>query len=222
MRDVRTVARSYLGRTNRSSRNSIANFTMSVDQHENIINTNDTQKHLEFSENDTGILWRDKEIALLRTFVADQIPLKSDIFEKLTAIALPSEQRTGSLAEKYDPESGLDLGRHSPLDEVDEWYESGQRALSFPYVRSFNEFEDRTRNRRFFMSEKKGIGLAPADSQPGDLICILFGRCLPVILRQIEGHYIYIGETYFHEWMDGEAIKLLKAGELSEQNFEIR
>ncbi len=76
--------------------------------------------------------------------------------------------------------------------------------------------------RRFFVSKKGYIGLAPAIARPNDLICILLGGQTPFILRKYEdgkqpnqqqlqgifgGDYLYqlIGESYVHGLMDGEA-----------------
>ncbi|KAG4435233.1 hypothetical protein IFR05_009288 [Cadophora sp. M221] len=75
-------------------------------------------------------------------------------------------------------------------------------------------------NRKFLLSkgteddneEEKLFGLAPTNAQEGDLICILFGCSVPVILREMRSeddcYYYFIGESYIHEMMDGEALTL--------------
>lgn len=52
------------------------------------------------------------------------------------------------------------------------------------------------------------MGLAPPTVKEGDEICILFGGCVPFILRKRpeNGLYQYIGEAYVSDIMDGEAI----------------
>jgi hypothetical protein len=58
------------------------------------------------------------------------------------------------------------------------------------------------------------IGWTPADSQNGDLICLIRGCSVPVVLRKRDeyGHYL-IGASYVPGFMDGEKIKDLSDGE---------
>lgn len=49
-------------------------------------------------------------------------------------------------------------------------------------------------HRRFMVSQTGYIGLVPEDAQVQDLICVLFGCDTPVILRQQDGHTLFIGE----------------------------
>ena len=51
------------------------------------------------------------------------------------------------------------------------------------------------------------LGLAPYDTLPGDMLCILFGGRVPMILRPVDGHFLLVGESYFHGIMDGEALQ---------------
>lgn len=76
--------------------------------------------------------------------------------------------------------------------------------------------------KRFFVTEKGLIGLAPKHIQAGDEVCIFFGGKVPFTVRQTEDHYTLVEETYLHGFMDGEAIKLLERGELSSAKFCIR
>ncbi|KAE9362593.1 HET-domain-containing protein [Stipitochalara longipes BDJ] len=72
--------------------------------------------------------------------------------------------------------------------------------------------------RRFIISEKGYMGLAPAMAEPGDRIAVLFGGKVPYILRQNKtGNsttWTFIGDSYVHGIMDGEVIKKLDAGEV--------
>ena len=72
------------------------------------------------------------------------------------------------------------------------------------------------------------IDAVPQDTQPGDVICVLFGCSVPVVLRKAataEAHdpdddsYAFIGEAYLYGLMDAEAIVLLKKGTREVQDF---
>ncbi|KAI1419219.1 HET-domain-containing protein [Xylaria sp. FL1777] len=83
-------------------------------------------------------------------------------------------------------------------------------------------------DRRFFLTEKGYIGLAPDDVNEGDMICALAGGRLPFILRDasttskrlgkstdIPRTYKLVGDAYLHGIMDGEAV----AG-VNEESFQ--
>lgn len=78
-----------------------------------------------------------------------------------------------------------------------------------------------TRKRRFMVSSKDYTGLVSLDAQEGDFVCIIFGCPMPLIMRPVEDHFVFIGEAYIHRWMHGEAMEALKTGELEETMFEI-
>lgn len=78
-----------------------------------------------------------------------------------------------------------------------------------------------TRKRRFMITSKDYIGLVSLDAQVGHFICIIFGCPMPLIMRSIEDHFVFIGEACIHKWMHGEAMGPLKTGELEEFKFEI-
>jgi hypothetical protein len=49
------------------------------------------------------------------------------------------------------------------------------------------------------------VGIGPPDSQPGDVVAILYGCSVPVILRHNEGGgRRFIGEAFIYGYMDGE------------------
>jgi hypothetical protein len=63
-------------------------------------------------------------------------------------------------------------------------------------------------NRKPFISSEGYVGLVPAHSRPGDIVCIIFGADVPFILRNVgEGEYQLIGEAYVFGIMDGEFVK---------------
>lgn len=89
-------------------------------------------------------------------------------------------------------------------------------------------FQQATTNRRFFVTENGRMGLAPLDSEPGDLVCLILGSPVPFILRpcrrdidpasssphalepkphQPEECFVLVGECYCHGMMEGEELK---------------
>jgi len=81
-----------------------------------------------------------------------------------------------------------------------------------------------TFNRRFFVTENGHFGLAPATTQPGDLVCILLGGKMPYIIRKTidadapnniaDMHCTtnkFVGDAYVQGIMNGEAVQDLKS-----------
>jgi hypothetical protein len=61
--------------------------------------------------------------------------------------------------------------------------------------------------RRLAATNRGFLGLVPAGTIPGDLVCILLGAQTPFVLRPSEGpegRYEVVGECYMHGMMDGE------------------
>lgn len=55
------------------------------------------------------------------------------------------------------------------------------------------------------------MGLGPAETQNGDVICIILGSEVPFLLRLGDnGRYTFAGECYVHGFTDGEAFKELQ------------
>jgi hypothetical protein len=55
------------------------------------------------------------------------------------------------------------------------------------------------------------VGLVPTFAEPEDLICVLFGICVPLVLRTSKSKpskYQLIGESYVHGMMDGEIFSI--------------
>jgi len=62
--------------------------------------------------------------------------------------------------------------------------------------------------RRVFLSTLGYVGLVPCDTQPGDIICILFGVHVPFVLRPFsESTYKLVGEAFVYGVMDGEIVE---------------
>jgi hypothetical protein len=64
-----------------------------------------------------------------------------------------------------------------------------------------------TKGRRVFVTQKGFLGLGPAEVEPGDVVCILFGGNLPYVVRHLssQDEYTFLGPSYVHGIMDGEA-----------------
>jgi hypothetical protein len=80
-------------------------------------------------------------------------------------------------------------------------------------------FQQATPTRRFFITKEGHMGLGPRLVEPGDVVCVLFGSQVPFILREVDDHYLLIGECYCHGIMEGEAMLGLEDGKLSPQDF---
>lgn len=67
------------------------------------------------------------------------------------------------------------------------------------------------------------MGLGPPATQAGDLICILYGRPSPFVLRQNPDHSTYrlFGEAYVTNIMYGEAFELRDKHALPDKTFVI-
>jgi hypothetical protein len=63
--------------------------------------------------------------------------------------------------------------------------------------------------------------VAPQLTQPGDLVCILFGGQTQSVLRREQDHILIVGETYVHGIMYREAITSVDL-ERETRTFEIR
>ena len=59
--------------------------------------------------------------------------------------------------------------------------------------------------RRFFTTRKGHLGLGPRSMKPGDHVCILSGGRVPFLLRKDGIHHRFVGESYIHGLMKGEA-----------------
>jgi hypothetical protein len=78
------------------------------------------------------------------------------------------------------------------------------------------------RDRRFFLSSSSAtMGLGPSNLTPGDMVCVLLGCDAPTIIRRAGGHHLFVGETYFHGYMDGEAIREMNEGKIQLQKFTL-
>jgi hypothetical protein len=76
--------------------------------------------------------------------------------------------------------------------------------------------------RRFFITSDRRLGIGPRWTKKGNLVCVLFGGGVPYILCPKGRHCIFIGESYVHGLMEGQAIEAWRKGELKDEMFGLR
>ena len=80
--------------------------------------------------------------------------------------------------------------------------------------------------RRFFISEKGYIGLAPGMAEQGDRIAVLFRGRVPYILRENKQDspitWTFMGDSYLHGIIDREIIEKLEAGEVESEEITLK
>lgn len=101
------------------------------------------------------------------------------------------------------------------------WRHAVKHGLSKRLAEGLNMLRANVLHRQLLISKKGYVGLGPMPTRKGDLICVLYGCSVPVVLRKVGGHYVFIGECYVHGLMDGEALDLLAIKKATEQEFEI-
>jgi len=130
-----------------------------------------------------------------------------------------------SLVKKHcAPRGGLNVKKILATTECDK-----------PSERFLDRVMEVTPNRRLFKTTPQKdslLGLAPANAEKGDLVCILYGCSVPVILRRhsrtIEGqpceYFELVGDAYVHGLMDGHAVEENEQSESENksQQFELR
>lgn len=77
------------------------------------------------------------------------------------------------------------------------------------------------RKRRFIVTEKGNIGLAPAISEIGDKVCIFLGGQVPFLLRPGRDEHRLCGECFVRGLMDGQAIKMWDSWKLEKETFKL-
>ncbi|KAI8710893.1 Heterokaryon incompatibility protein 6, OR allele [Fusarium sp. LHS14.1] len=66
------------------------------------------------------------------------------------------------------------------------------------------------------------IGLAPLETEPDDVVCVLQGFQYPVLLRPSSNQHIFIGACFMLGLMTGEAKTFLEDGRASPEVFELK
>ena len=78
-------------------------------------------------------------------------------------------------------------------------------------------------DRLVFDTEFGRYGNGPVCTQPGDLVCAIFGSNVLLILRHTERRegngYQVVGDCYMHGFMEGQAVEMIEKRELSTKSF---
>ncbi len=116
--------------------------------------------------------------------------------------------------EEITEDTGGEMGDGNSPELYHEWMESQNHLRKTLHSYGIS-------GRRFFDSPKGYIGLTDSHSRHTDLIVVLFGASVPMTLRKVRAYYKLIREAYVHGFIDGEAIQLMKDGELEVHTIEI-
>jgi hypothetical protein len=79
----------------------------------------------------------------------------------------------------------------------------------------------RAPRRRLFITEKGYMGLGPSDAEKGDTVAVILGCNVPVIIREKESKWNFVGESYVCGIMDGEIMDLADAGDYEIDNISL-
>ena len=63
------------------------------------------------------------------------------------------------------------------------------------------------------------FGLGPAAARKGDIVVVLYGGDAPCVLRPYGDAYLYMGQAYIDDLMQGELVDEMEAGRAQEQEF---
>jgi hypothetical protein len=117
------------------------------------------------------------------------------------------------LRELFTEESETGLKLILSLNEPANRYDDGSGDLL--------RFAIGIEGRKLITTRTGWLGLAPEESEIGDIIAILFGCNYPVVLRPSSNDFKYIGECYVDGLMDGEAVEAATRGEYNEIEITI-
>jgi hypothetical protein len=145
-----------------------------------------------------------------------EIPSEARLAQITSPVSSPREthQRTAPAANETAPNiNGASINVNPPPQHSPPQRPPPQplRQTSEATVKFLERVQRVAWDRRFFITkDKQSMGLAPAHSQKGDLVCILFGCSVPVILRPQgrfpNDYYQLIGECFVYGMMDGESM----------------
>jgi len=62
-------------------------------------------------------------------------------------------------------------------------------------------------------------GIGAPNVQKGDKICVLLGCDIPLIIRQVNNHYVVVGDCFVYGIMKGEAMKDIEESKLDLETF---
>jgi hypothetical protein len=94
------------------------------------------------------------------------------------------------------------------------YWNSDQVAINFDILCEY----------KFFVTKSGRMGLGPADTVPGDEVCVFHGCSSPLIMYRSASDSTKLcirGETYIHSFMFGEAVQMVRQGKLQEEIFSL-
>jgi hypothetical protein len=97
-------------------------------------------------------------------------------------------------------------------------YEEAADGEHFKWSRAANGASS---HRTFARTTKGYFVLGPKVLEVGDVVCVLFGGKMPFCLRPWGRHNLLVGECYVHGLMGGEALEMLKRGDVAEEVFDV-
>jgi hypothetical protein len=135
------------------------------------------------------------------------------------------------LPESLDSTTGSTLLHILDLFDQDPWLDNSDwNPLLTESKRSAEEKKSRSGvqailhgifKRNLFVTEIGDLGMAQDSILEGDLVCVLFGCSIPIILRKLDGHFIYISDACVVGYMYGKGIEELAAGKFQVETFKI-
>ncbi|CAG7557862.1 unnamed protein product [Fusarium equiseti] len=71
-----------------------------------------------------------------------------------------------------------------------------------------------------FVTTSEGrMGIAPSNTQVGDVILVIPGGGVPYIARPLGQYWLFVGESYIDGLMDGQALQTCNGAPLQKQSF---
>ncbi|KAL8850892.1 MAG: hypothetical protein Q9221_004205 [Calogaya cf. arnoldii] len=111
-----------------------------------------------------------------------------------------------NLREKYSSQAHSDTAAYltlnetnlSPLPptEIASLKEAASRGSLARFARSSHIL---SHNRKVYLTQNGFLGIGPRVMNVGDEVCVLFGGRVPFILRRMQDHHVFVGETYIHD-----------------------
>jgi hypothetical protein len=74
---------------------------------------------------------------------------------------------------------------------------------------------------RLFTTSDSYLGIGPRGMLPGDQICVIDRYAAPLVLRQVDSHYILVGVCFVLGLSEGEPVEMVKNKLLEVQEFRI-
>jgi hypothetical protein len=105
--------------------------------------------------------------------------------------------------------------------QFEAWMGRGEQIDEEAYSQAFRTAAIRSCLYRSFATTQNGyLALVPRKATPGQLVCVLRGRKVPLILSQRDEYFELVGEPYVHGIMDGEFVRAARKEDL--KVFKIR